>query len=318
MKILYVGSFPHAWPVYNHLCELDLQAVFVIREYCPEDLQLSLEVSFKQNNIEGVFTTKQQFNFDLKKYLLEYPVDLCIVNGCPIKIKTEVLQLPKHGFINIHFGKLPQNRGADPVFWTIREMNKTTAVTIHKMDESFDTGAIVSEDSVEVQMGETSGMLNSKLVLQSVNTLRKALKIVQYSEKHRIQDQLHLYKSKPMKSDLTIDWEKHTAQDIEALVNASNPKYVGATTYFQGSEVKIIEVSPVDHAPMIGEKGGKIVHTNPQEGIFVCCKYGQLLRINIMNTDAGILTGNKYASLGIRTGQLFTTTLQTEHLQIKY
>lgn len=318
MKIVFLGSFPNSFSDYNYLVKNKrLEAVFVLEDFCALELKQGLSAQFSRDKVKSVFTPKAELNKALKLFLQDTPVDLVVVSGCPIKIKEDVCDIPKYGFLNIHFGKLPENRGADPIFWTLKNRENNTAITIHKMDNSFDTGDILVEDIVPVQLGETSGMLHSKLALQTVNTLAKALGLVNAPENYKKQSDLDLYQNKPNVGDLTIDWDNQTADDIESLVNACNPKYIGAITYYQNTEVKIIEVSPVDHAPMLGVVSGTIVHAHPQEGIYVCCKFGQLIRINIMQTDAGILTGTKYASIGIKTGDRFTSNIKEKKVLIK-
>ncbi|GAA4234909.1 hypothetical protein GCM10022291_15470 [Postechiella marina] len=309
MKTILLGSFPSALTIYKYLLENEsLDAVFVLEEYCSQEVKDILSLQFKANNVSGVFTSKLQLNIALAKYLKDNKIDVVVVFGCPTLIEKESLIIPKHGFLNIHFGKLPGNRGADPLFWTIKNQEKSTAITIHKMDANFDTGPVLLEEAVSVYFGETSGMLSSKLTLQALQVLKQSLQLLGNSENYVKQVNLDLYRQKPSRDDLTINWENQTADDIESLVNACNPKYTGAITYYQGTEVNIIEVSPASNTEsMQGEVPGKIIHAHPQEGLFVCCKNGELLRINIMKTDAGVLTGTKYVTIGMQMGQQFTT-----------
>jgi len=312
MEAIFTGVFPDSIPIFSYLLEhVNMQAVFVLKKNTSNAVIKTLE----ESKTPVIVTSEATFNNDLSQFILKKGIEIVVVYGCPIKISTTNLKLPTYGILNIHPGKFPENRGADPVFWSIKNQEKSTALTIHKMDANFDTGPILLQQSVPVHFGETSGMLNSKLSLLAVEVLKKALGLVTDPLNYRTQDDLKKYTDKPCKKDLFIDWENQTAEEIESLVNACNPKYVGATTYYQGSEINIIEVSQVDNAtPMFGKTPGEIVHANPQQGLFVCCKYGQLLRINIMKSDAGVLTGHKYARIGIQMGQRFTTrhSLKTE------
>ena len=106
---------------------------------------------------------------------------------------------------------------------------------------------------------------------------------------------------------LTIHWEQQTADEIEYLINAGNPKYGGAICYYQNALIKIMEAAPVATQPLIGKKPGEIVHAHPHEGLFINCKHGKLLKINCISSDAGILSGTKYVQMGVLQGQLFTT-----------
>jgi len=311
MKTVFLGTFPDSFPIYSYLSSnMDLKAVFVVEEYCTNDIKSVLKNQSSKSNIQNIFTSKTNLNNQLELFLNTNEIDLVVVYYCSTKISKKVLDLPKNGFLNIHPGKFPENRGADPIFWTIKNQEKSTAITIHKMDEGFDTGPILFEQSVPVHFGETGGMLNSKMALFTVEALKKVMSLVEDTTNYTPQTNLNQYQNKPTAKDVAINWENQTADEIECLVNACNPKFSGATTYYQGGEIKILEVSPVDNAsPMFGKTPGEIIHVHPQEGVFVCCKYGQLLRVNIIKSDAGILSGTKYATIGMQAGQYFTTDI---------
>ena len=73
---------------------------------------------------------------------------MVLVCGFGLKIPSDLLNIPKYGFLNIHFGQFPQNRGADPVFWSLKNGDIQTAITVHKIDNNWDTGAILLEHKV--------------------------------------------------------------------------------------------------------------------------------------------------------------------------
>lgn len=321
MKIIFIGAFPSSYPIFSYLLNTQkLEAVFVLETITPrEDQEIIKKQLKKQNKNKALFVvSKSQLNSSLKQYLSKYKNDLVLVNYCAVKIHTEVLNLPKYGFLNIHPGKLPENRGANPIFWTIKNKEKSTAITIHKMDANFDTGDVLTTQIVPVQLGETSGMLHSKMALLSVDVLKEALTLVSNKKHYKPQYELDRYQHKPKPSDLIINWEAHTAEEIECLVNACNPIFNGATTYYQKAAIQLLEVAPVDQAsPMFGYAPGEIIHAHPQQGLFVYCKYGTLLKINILKSDAGVLTGNKYVVMGMQKGQRFNTHKSEKQLTIK-
>lgn len=99
--------------------------------------------------------------------------------------------------------------------------------------------------------------------------------------------------------------ETQSAREIESLVNATNPDYGGAITLFRGQPLRILEVNavgvnnPSEFAP------GSIVHSDANYGVLVACKNIEFLRINIVQTSEGILSGFKLAGLGIAAGERF-------------
>ncbi|MDH6131522.1 methionyl-tRNA formyltransferase [Kitasatospora sp. MAA4] len=69
--------------------------------------------------------------------------DLVVCNGFPWKLSAEVLRVPRLGVLNVHPSLLPRHRGPMPVHWAVRHGDPETGVTVHWMDESFDTGRIL-------------------------------------------------------------------------------------------------------------------------------------------------------------------------------
>lgn len=311
MKIILIGSFPISITLYQHLYQNKSLHAVCIEEITVQQSNSDYLDLIKQEGIETFVINNKNISTQFKDWLLDKSPDLVLVCGFSLKIPKDVLHIPKHGFLNIHYGKLPENRGPDPLFWSIKKGESNTAITIHQIDEEWDTGKILLEHPVSIIPGETLGMANSKMSYLLKNLTEQAIELVQNSNNLSPQlSELSFYNKRPNALETTINWDEQTANEIENLVNACNPKYGGATSYYQGSPVKIVEVSPVDaQVPLLGKTSGEVIHAHPQEGLYVCCKYGKLIKLNIISSDAGILTGTKYVHLGIRQGHRFTTTI---------
>jgi methionyl-tRNA formyltransferase len=74
--------------------------------------------------------------------------DVAFVACFSERIPPEMLALPRHGFLNLHPSLLPAYRGPHPLFWCFRLGETKTGVTLHFMDEGFDTGDIVRQEAV--------------------------------------------------------------------------------------------------------------------------------------------------------------------------
>ena len=72
--------------------------------------------------------------------------DVAFVACFSERIPQEMLALPRHGFLNLHPSLLPAYRGPHPLFWCFRQGETKTGVTLHFMDEGFDTGDIVLQE----------------------------------------------------------------------------------------------------------------------------------------------------------------------------
>ena len=72
--------------------------------------------------------------------LKSFNPDLVCVTAYGKIIPPNILELPKHGCINVHASLLPKYRGAAPINWAIINGEETTGVTTILMDEGMDTG----------------------------------------------------------------------------------------------------------------------------------------------------------------------------------
>lgn len=77
--------------------------------------------------------------------LAGYRLDLLVVYGFNWKLPAAVLRTPRSGVINIHSSLLPRYRGPAPVLWAIRNGDAEIGLTVHRMDEQFDTGPILAQ-----------------------------------------------------------------------------------------------------------------------------------------------------------------------------
>lgn len=89
--------------------------------------------------------------------------DLIVLADYGRLIPGAVLDLPRHGALNIHPSLLPRHRGAAPVVGTILEGDTVGGVTVMRMDEGLDTGPIVAQREVELDGSEVGPELEARL-----------------------------------------------------------------------------------------------------------------------------------------------------------
>ncbi|MFD7954998.1 methionyl-tRNA formyltransferase [Streptomyces ardesiacus] len=74
-----------------------------------------------------------------------YDLDLLVCYGFSWRLPRWLLRLPRYGVLNIHSSILPKYRGPAPVLWAIRNGDPELGVTVHRMDEDFDTGPVLAQ-----------------------------------------------------------------------------------------------------------------------------------------------------------------------------
>ncbi len=81
----------------------------------------------------------------LERLTRAYEPELGICTGYPWLLPPEVLAIPRLGVVNTHPSRLPRHRGPYPFAWAIREADDELWLTVHLMDERFDTGPILAQ-----------------------------------------------------------------------------------------------------------------------------------------------------------------------------
>ena len=102
-------------------------------------------------------------------------IDLIVTCAYGQIIPKEVLEMPKHGCVNVHASILPKYRGAAPIQWAIMNGDKKTGVTIMFMDEGMDTGDIIKIAEIPIEEDDNVGTMHDKLSVLGRDTLESVL-----------------------------------------------------------------------------------------------------------------------------------------------
>lgn len=90
------------------------------------------------------------------------------------RIPAAMLGLPQYGFLNVHPSLLPAFRGPEPLFWNLRN-GAPYGVTIHYMDDGFDTGDIVAQKPVALSDGLDGDAIEDAILQHGTRLLMDAL-----------------------------------------------------------------------------------------------------------------------------------------------
>lgn len=245
---------------------------------------------------------------ELKHWLTGLDADAVWVFGFPWMIPDYLLQSVHKGYLNFHFGELPKYRGADPIFWQLRNNEPYASLTVHQMTANIDGGPIVWTKQLPIIKGENYGLLCQRLGFLAVEAVNELLDNTQYLP---IVNENSLantaWEKKPSNKELAINWREQSADEIECLINAANSKYDGATAWIKNTEVRILEGSPAEIQLPEGAKPepGTIVYADALYGLIVACLENRFLKINILHMREGYFSGSKLFQMGIKAGEKF-------------
>lgn len=128
-----------------------------------------VKIIAEDNNIPVLTPEKLDKEFVTK--LFDYNLDLSIVVAYGHLLKEDLINLPTHGTLNIHYSLLPKYRGASPLESALLHGEKQTGISIQKMVLAMDAGNIVAEHIVDISSDTTKNDLRNELIEAGANLL---------------------------------------------------------------------------------------------------------------------------------------------------
>jgi len=189
-------------------------------------------------------------------------------------LRAQVLAIPPAGVINVHPSLLPKHRGASPIEGALLAGEEETGVTIMLMDKGMDTGPILAQRSVAVELEDSAGSLGERLATVGAELLLETLAPwLEGRLEARPQDDAQATYTKPIsKDDAVIDWSL-PAEEIWHRVRAYNPR-PGARTWWGGVQLNVLRGRPLAEWKGQG-RPGRVVQTT--SGVAVVTGQGALL-----------------------------------------
>ena len=150
--------------------------------------------------------------------------DLIVVVAYGEILGLELLELPKHGAVNLHASLLPKYRGSAPIQAAVLNGDGATGVTVIRMDEGMDTGDILAQAEVPIDEDDTAGTLHDRLARIGADLLTETVeRIASGTVTARRQDhRLATYTNKLRKEDGLVNWNMRTER-VHNFVRAMNP-----------------------------------------------------------------------------------------------
>ncbi len=197
--------------------------------------------------------------------------DLIVVVAFGQILPKSVLDMPKHGCINVHASLLPRYRGAAPINQAIVDGELETGVTTMYMDVGLDTGDMLIKRTTPIGEQETAGELNARLAALGREAMEETLRQLCAGTlvRHKQDDALSNYASMLKKEDGCIDWQR-SARQIHNQVRGLDP-WPGAYTSLQGEVLKLSRT-----AVEAGSGAPGSVLSATADGVRIACGEGVL------------------------------------------
>lgn len=174
-------------------------------------------------------------------------LDVAVVVAYGALVPQPLLDLPRMGWLNLHFSLLPAWRGAAPVQWALRHGDDVTGATVFRLTAGLDEGPVLGTMTEQVRPRDTSGALlerlsgaGAPLVLHVLDALScgTAVAVEQHDDGVSFAPRLSV-------DDARVSWSA-PAHAIDRLVRSLAPA-PGAWTELvaPGREPQRVKVGPV-------------------------------------------------------------------------
>jgi len=187
--------------------------------------------------------------------LAELAPDVAVVVAFGQIFRRELLELPRHGCLNLHASLLPRHRGAAPIQAAIAAGETRTGVTTMQMEAGLDTGPTLLQAALAIGPRETAGELTPRLAELGAGLMVETLRrLARGALEPRPQDDaLATYAPRITKADAAVDWRLAAPRIYDRLRAFTPwPLLVGE---LRGQPLKIL-AARVLSAPANGGKQG--------------------------------------------------------------
>ncbi|MCW2880503.1 MAG: methionyl-tRNA formyltransferase [Sphaerisporangium sp.] len=184
--------------------------------------------------------------------------DCCPVVAYGALLPQAALDIPRFGWINLHFSLLPAWRGAAPVQHAVLHGDPVTGAATFQIVKELDAGPVFGVVTEEIRSDDTTGELLARLAESGAGLLEATLDGVQngtMEARPQLGDGVS-YAPKIDVADSRVDW-KAPAMRVDRLVRACTPA-PGAWAEFRGQRLKLGPVRPVPDAAGLVPGSGKL------------------------------------------------------------
>ncbi|MBU4335639.1 MAG: methionyl-tRNA formyltransferase [Actinobacteria bacterium] len=180
--------------------------------------------------------------------LAELAVDAAPVVAYGALIPADLLDVPTHGWVNLHFSVLPAWRGASPVQHAVLAGDEVTGASTFRIEQGLDTGPVFGTVTEPIGPRDTSGdlldrlaVIGSQLLIRTLDALEDGILAAVPQPTDGVS-----YAPKLTSDDGRVRWEL-PAHLVDRRIRACTPA-PGAWTTVQGTRLGLGPVRPAPDA----------------------------------------------------------------------
>ncbi|WP_424214737.1 methionyl-tRNA formyltransferase [Streptomyces sp. BI20] len=197
---------------------------------------------------------------EFQERLREIAPDCCPVVAYGALLPPSALEIPRHGWVNLHFSLLPAWRGAAPVQHSLMAGDEVTGASTFRIEQGLDTGPVFGVITEDVRPTDTSGDLLTRLAFAGAGLLSATMDGIEDGSLQAVPQPGEGVSLAPKITveDARVDW-RAPALRVDRIVRGCTPA-PGAWTEFRGERLKLISVTGAgDLADLAGLTPGLLV-----------------------------------------------------------
>jgi methionyl-tRNA formyltransferase len=178
--------------------------------------------------------------------------DVLVVAAYGLILPQAVLDIPRHGCLNVHASILPRWRGAAPIQAAILAGDAKTGISLMAMTAGLDCGPVFHIEELDIGPDETAGELHDRLAVLGGEALVARLDAILAGDVRAVpqDDTRATYAPKIDKQDARIDWSL-PAREAARQIRAYNP-FPGAYCFHGDTRIKVWRATAVDRQAPAG------------------------------------------------------------------
>ena len=186
---------------------------------------------------------------DFQERLRALAPDACPVVAYGALVPRPALEVPRHGWVNLHFSLLPAWRGAAPVQRAIMAGDDVTGATTFVLEEGLDTGPVLGTLTETVRADDTAGTLLDRLAHAGAGLLVATMDGLDDGSLHPVPQPADGVSHAPKLTteDARVRWDL-PAHVVDRQVRGCTPA-PGAWSTFRGERLRLAPVGLRDPAP---------------------------------------------------------------------
>jgi methionyl-tRNA formyltransferase len=203
-----------------------------------------------------VLTPARPSEPEFQERLRDLAPDACPVVAYGALVPPSALEVPRHGWVNLHFSLLPAWRGAAPVQHAIMAGDEVTGACTFLLEKGLDTGPVLGVMTEAIRPRDTAGDLLGRLAEAGAGLLVATLDGIEDGTvvaRPQSPDGVSLAPKIEME-DARVRWSR-PAIAVDRLVRGCTPA-PGAWTLFRGERLKLGPVTPVGEPADAGVPAG--------------------------------------------------------------